>query len=124
MINIIKYWKWIVGVATGIIAILTAYNMLQGWKPVFAEDLKALENEIKIEREVEKLENTRKRAMIKAEFNLKYWTQEVRSYHIHPPVKVGDERIDSVNRNIWLEDLNVARGEKKKFKQKLDALKD
>ena len=113
MKNIIKYWKWVVGVATGIIAILTAYSMLQSWKPVFAEDLKTFKNNLKAERLINKYED-----------DLRYWSQEVRSYHIHPPQKTGDERIDSVNRNIWLEDLNVARGEKKKFKQKLDALKD
>lgn len=104
-----KYWKWIVIIATGIVAVLTSYNMLQSWKPLFAEDLKIF-----------------KLGILKRNYedDLRYWSQEVRSYQIHPPRKTGDERVDSVNRDIWLEDLNTARGHKKFFRQKLNDLRN
>jgi len=118
--NIVKYWKWIVGVATGIIAIITAYNMLQVWKPVFASDLINLEERLEAQNVAEKLETKK----LGAQDDLRYWSQEVRSMQIHPPPKTGDENVDSVNKDVWLEDLNTARGNKRFFRQKYLKLRD
>ncbi len=113
----IKYWKHLVGFATGIAVLGGAFTVLSEWRWVtpseMSESLYTVASELE-----EKIGREKARKLVKeSEDDERYWEQKVKSGMWHEPPE------GSASKKFWKEDQETNISNRQYFRQKTRDLK-